>query len=234
MHSGKCDSFLRIYLRRCLAVSVFKLDDWNQMHFGQHILLNISTTSCLFLKFEKCLGKYVFRQMRQSPQNLLAMSSRSFAFQVGWLKPDAFWPTHFVEYLNNLMSVLEVWKCLGKNVFMQMQLTPQNLLATSSRSFGIQVRWLEPDAFWPTHFVEYLNDLMSVLEVWKCLGKYAFRRMRLFPQKLVATSSRDFDFKLDDWNQMHFGRNILLNISMTSCLFLKFESVLESTSQCGK
>ena len=57
---------------------------------------------------------------------------------------------------------------------------------------------------------------------------YAFRQMRLSPQKLVETCSRDFDFKLDDWNQMHFCRHILLNISTTSCLFLKFKSVLES------
>jgi hypothetical protein len=51
--------------------------------------------------------------------------------------------------------------------------------------------------------------------------------MRLSTQKLVATCSRDFDFKLDDWNQMHFGRHIWLAISTTSCLFLKFKSVLE-------
>jgi hypothetical protein len=69
---------------------------------------------------------------------------------------------------------------------------------------------------------------MSVLEVCKCLRKYAFRQMRLSPQKLVATCSHDIDFKLDDWNQMHFCRHVLLNISTTSCLFLKFKSVLES------
>ncbi len=81
--------------------------------------------------------------------------------------------------------------------------------------FRFHVGWLEPDAFLPTHFVEYLNNLMSVLEFWKCLGKYAFRQMRLPPQKLVATCSHDFDFKLDEWNQMHFCRHILLNISTT-------------------
>ncbi len=94
--------------------------------------------------------------------------------------------------------------------------------------FRFQVGWQEPDAFLPVHFVQYLNDLMSVLEVWKCLGKHAFRQMRLSPQKLVATCSRDLDFRLDDRNQMHFCRYILLNISTTWCLFMKFESVLES------
>jgi hypothetical protein len=80
----------------------------------------------------------------------------------------------------------------------------------------------------PTHFVSYLNDLMSDLGIWKCLGKSAFRQMRLFPQNLVAMCSSDLDFKLDNWNQMHFCRHILLAISTTSCLILEFESVLES------
>ena len=90
------------------------------------------------------------------------------------------------------------------------------------------------DAFLPTHFVGYLNDLMSDLGIWKCLGKSAFRSMRLPPQNLVATCSRDFDFKLDDWNQMHFCRHILLAISTTSCSILEFESVLKSlhSGQC--
>ncbi len=52
--------------------------------------------------------------------------------------------------------------------------------------------------------------------------------MRLCPQNLVTTCSRDFDFKLDDWNQMHYCRHILLAVSTTSCLILEFESVLES------
>ena len=84
------------------------------------------------------------------------------------------------------------------------------------------------DAFWPTHFVGYLNDLMSDLGIWKCLGKSAFRQMRLFPQNLVAMCFSDLDFKLDNWNQMHFCRHIWLAISTTSCLILEFESVLES------
>jgi hypothetical protein len=61
------------------------------------------------------------------------------------------------------------------------------------------------DAILATHYVGYLNNLMSNLGIWKCLGKSAFRQMRLCPQNSVATSSRDFDFKLDDWNQMHFS-----------------------------
>jgi hypothetical protein len=75
------------------------------------------------------------------------------------------WPTHFVGYLDNLMVVGGISECIEDALPRQMQRPPQNLHATSSRSFGFQVGWLEPDAFWPTHFVEYLNDLMSVLEV---------------------------------------------------------------------
>jgi hypothetical protein len=69
---------------------------------------------------------------------------------------------------------------------------------------------------------------MSDLGIWKCLGKPAFRQMRLFPQNLVATCSSDSDSKLHEWNQMHFCHHILLAISRTSCLILEFESVLES------
>ena len=82
--------------------------------------------------------------------------------------------------------------------------------------------------FFTNTFVGYLDNLMSILGIWKCLGKSAFRQMRLFPQKLVATCYCNFDFKLDDWNQMHFCQHILLAISTTSGLFLEFESVLES------
>jgi hypothetical protein len=75
------------------------------------------------------------------------------------------WPTHFVEYLDNLMAVCGISECFEDALLRQMQWPPQNLHVTSSSSFGFQVGWLEPDAFWPTHFVEYLNNLMSVLEV---------------------------------------------------------------------
>jgi hypothetical protein len=177
---------------------------------------------------------------------------------------DAFLPTHFVGYLNDLMSDLGIWKCLGKSAFRSMRLPPQNLVATCSRDFDFkldnwiqmhfcwlsqrpharswnlkmswkvciqanatasselggnvfsrfrfQVGWLEQDAFLPTHFVGYLNDLMSDLGIWKCLGKSAFRRMRLPPQNLVATCSRDFDFKLDDWNQMQFDQHFVVTL----------------------
>jgi hypothetical protein len=32
---------LSIHLRHLLATSVFKLDDWNQMHFGQHFVVTL-------------------------------------------------------------------------------------------------------------------------------------------------------------------------------------------------
>jgi hypothetical protein len=88
----------------------FKLDDWNQMYFCQHILLAISTASCLSLEFESVLER------------------------------------------------LHSGKC------------------------------------------------GCFLRIW----------------------CRNFDFKLGDWNQMHFCQHILLAISTASCLSLEFESVLES------
>jgi hypothetical protein len=82
----------------------------------------------------------------------------------------------------------------------------QNLLATSSRNFGFQVdgRLLEPDAFWPTHFVEYLNE-WQFMEFWSVLKTpYSGKcndRLRIHLQHLLAI----LVFKLDDWNQMHLG-----------------------------
>ena len=53
------------------------------------------------------------------------------------------------------------------------------------------------DAFCTTHFfVGYLDNLMSVLGIWKCDGNIVFRKMRLFPQNLVAMCYRDFDFQV--------------------------------------
>jgi hypothetical protein len=75
------------------------------------------------------------------------------------------WPTHFVGYHDNLMAVCGILECFEDALLRQTQRPPQNLLATSSRSFGFQVARLEADAFWPTYFAEYLNNLMSVLEV---------------------------------------------------------------------
>jgi hypothetical protein len=79
--------------------------------------------------------------------------------------------------------------------------------------------------FLPTHFDGYLDDLMSIHEIRKCLEKSAFRQMRLFPQNLLATCSCDFDFNLDDWNQMHFCQHFLLAFLITSCPFLELEIV---------
>ena len=54
-------------------------------------------------------------------------------------EPDAFWPTHFVEYLNNLMAVHRISECFEDALLRRMQRPPQNSLATSSRDFGFQV-----------------------------------------------------------------------------------------------
>jgi hypothetical protein len=76
------------------------------------------------------------------------------------------WPTHFVGYLDNLMALCGISEYFEDALLRQMQQPPQNLLATSSRDFDFKLDdWNQPDAFLPTHFVEYLNNLMSVLEV---------------------------------------------------------------------
>ena len=81
-----------------------------------------------------------------------------------------------------------------------------------SRNFGDQVGSLEPGAFWPTHSVGYLNGLISLLGLAKCFGNSTVGNVRLSSQNSVSMHSRNFDFHLNDWNQMHFGRHILLAV----------------------
>lgn len=54
-HLEKCNCLLRTWWRRVLSISIFRLEDWNQMHFCQPILLTILTISCPHLKFESVL-----------------------------------------------------------------------------------------------------------------------------------------------------------------------------------
>jgi hypothetical protein len=61
---------------------------------------------------------------------------------------------------------------------------------------------------WPTHFVGYLDNLMAICGISECFEDALLRQMQRPPQNLLATSSRNFDFKLDDWNQMHFCRHM--------------------------
>jgi hypothetical protein len=189
----------------------FKLDDRNQMHFCRHMHFVEYLNNLMFVpEVWKCLGKHAFRQMRLSPQKLVATCSRDFDFKLDdWTQMHFCRHMHFVEYLNNLMSVFWSLKVSWK-VCSQANATVFSKVGGDVFSrFRFQVGWLEPDAFLPTHLVGYLNSLVSVLEVWKCLGKYAFRQMLLSPQKLVATCSRDFDINLDDWNQTQFCQHIL-------------------------
>ncbi len=123
------------------------------------------------------------------------------------------------------MSVLGIWKCLGRSTFRQMRLFPQNLVATCSRDFDFQAGWLEPDAFF-RHILLAIStpsclflEFESVLQrlhssKWDCL-------LRIWWHRVI-------DFKLNDLNQMLFLPTNMLAILTTSCPFMEFESVLES------
>jgi hypothetical protein len=227
LHCGKCDCLLRIFWQCDLTILIFKSDDWNQMHFCRHILLAIPTTSCLFLEFE-CVVESLHPIecdfiLRIWWQRVLAISISSLMTGTRCIFADTFcWPPW--QYHVHSWNLKVSWKvCIQAN-------------ATVSSEFGgnvfsrfwSQVEWLEPDAFLPTVFVGHLDNLMSVLGIWKCLGRLAFRLMRRFLQNLVATCSHNFDFMLDaDWSQMHFCWHILLAILTLSCPFLEFETVLE-------
>ena len=72
---------------------------------------------------------------------------------------------HLIGYLDNLMPILGILKCLGNSAFEQMLLSPQNLVATCSRNFDFQVGWLEAaDAFWAT-FCSYFAAETIAYEV---------------------------------------------------------------------
>jgi hypothetical protein len=124
-------------------------------------------------------NKHTEGAMARKECKVLNCSSQEATANLPSRNPNA--PAWFVGYLDNLMAVCGISECFEDALLRQMQRPPQNLLANSSRSFGFQVGWLETGVFWPTHFVEYFNNLMSVHEVWKCPGKYAFRQMRLSP-----------------------------------------------------
>jgi hypothetical protein len=189
----------------------FKLDDWNKMHFCRHILLVISTTSCLILEFESVLESLHSGQcdclLRIGWQRVLAISISSWMTGTRCIFADTFcW----------LSQRPHVWSWNLKvswNVCVQVNATASSEFGGNVFSrFRFQVGWLEPDAFLPTHFAGYLNDLMFNLGIWKCLEKFAFRPMRLPPQNWVATCSRDFDFKLDDWNKMQFDQHFVVTL----------------------
>ena len=68
---------------------------------------------------------------------------------------------------------------------------------------------------------------MAVHGISECFEAALLRRMQRPSLIFRATSSRNFVFKLDDWNQLHFGGHILLDISTTSWRFMEFRSVLK-------
>jgi hypothetical protein len=213
--------FPQNFVTTCSRDFNFKLDDWDQMHFCQHILLAISTTSCLILEFESVSkrlhsGKYDC-SLRIWWKLVLVILISSWMTGTRCIFADTlYWLSQQPHVWSWNLKV--TWKvCIQANATVASEFGEDVFLR-----FRFQVGWLEPDAFLPTHFVGFLNNLMSDLGVWKCLKTSAFRQMWLFPQNFVTTFSHDFNFKLDDWNLMHFCRHILLAISTTSFLILNF------------
>ncbi len=94
--------------------------------------------------------------------------------------------------------------------------------------FWFQVGWQEPDAFFPTHFVGYLDNLVSLLEILKVSWKVCFQANATVSSEVGGNLPLQFQFQVGWLVQMHFCRCISLAIITTSSLFLKFESVLES------
>jgi hypothetical protein len=179
--------------------------------FCRHILLTISTTSCLILEFESVLESLHSGNcdcfLRIWWQRVLAISISSWMTGTRCIFADTIcWQSQWPHVWSWNLKVS--WKvCIQANAAFSTEFGGK----VFSR-FQLQVWWLDPDAFLPTHFVGYLNDLMSDLGLWKCIGKSAFRQMQLFPQNLVATCSCNFDCKLDDWKQLHFGQHFIVTL----------------------
>ena len=109
-----------------------------------------------------------------------------FRFSSWMPKPDAFWPTHLLDYLNNLLSVHGISKCFGNASLGRIRRLPQNWLATSSRDFDFQVGCLNQMPFWSTHLLDYLNNLLSVHGISRCFGNASLGQIRRLPQNWLG------------------------------------------------
>ena len=178
----------------------FQVGCLNQMPFWPTHLLGYLSNLLSVHGISKCFGNASLGRIRRLPQNWLATSFRDFDFQVGCLNLMPFWPTHLLDYLSNLLSVHGISKCFGNASLGRIRRLPQNWLATSSRDFDFQVGCLNLMPFWPTHLLDYLNNLLSVHGISKCFGNASLGRIRRLPQNWLATSSRDFDFQ-DSFNK---------------------------------
>ncbi len=81
----------------------------------------------------------------------------------------------------------------------------------------IFIRWQRRKRWWKI-WEENTGEAMAREEC-KVLNWYVFSQFRFL--------------RLDDWNQIHFGRHILLDSSALSCPFLEFQSVLETPHSGG-
>ena len=203
---------------------VFKLNDWNQMHFCRHICWLASV-----LGIWMWCGNAAFGEMQLSPQNLVATCSFNLDFQVGGLEPDAFLPTHFVDYLDNLMSALEIWKCLegplsGK-CYCLLRIWWHCVLAIwifkldywNQKNFCQHIPLAVPTTSGPL-FMEFQSVLENPYSIkYDCLLRLRCRRV-----------SCNFDIWVAWLDQMHYCPHILFAILTSSCLFLEFESDLET------
>ena len=85
-----------------------------------------------------------------------------------------------------------------------------SMLSSSSDDSG--------DKRWWKIWEENTGEAMAREEC-KVLNWYVFSQFRFL--------------RLDDWNQIHFGRHILLAISAPLCLFVEIQSVLETKHSGG-
>ncbi len=132
--------------------------------FFRHILLDISTTSCLILKFESVLKS-------------LQLGKCDCLLRIWWRRFHAILISSWMTGTRCIFSDTFCWlsqqpHACSWNLKVSWKVCIQ-ANATVSSEFGgdvfsrfrFQVGWLEPDAFFPTHFVGYLKQTLYFYRV---------------------------------------------------------------------
>ena len=114
LHSSKYNRLLRIQWQRVLAILIFKMDDWNQIHFCRHILLaTISLTSSPFLDFQNVLETLHLGKFDCLRKSLLKIRWRC-VLAIVIVKLDDWNQMHFGQHilLTTLYPFLEIQSVL--------------------------------------------------------------------------------------------------------------------------